>query len=70
MTTEIDAPEHEPAPPKIRTCLRCQTPFESAWAGERICRPCKSTHAWRSGEGVRTVSNRAAGGGGGKSTGG
>jgi hypothetical protein len=69
MTTEIDAHEPEQAPPKTRTCLRCQSPFESAWAGERICRPCKSTHAWRSGEGVRTVSNRAGGGGGGKSSG-
>ncbi|MBK1698956.1 hypothetical protein [Rhodovibrio salinarum] len=63
MSTDIDFPEHEPAPPKIRICLRCQTEFESAWAGERICKACKSTHAWRSGEGVRTVSNRSGGGG-------
>jgi len=34
---------------KIRNCLICKTPFPSAWAGERICRRCKSTSAWRSG---------------------
>jgi len=34
---------------KTRTCLICRTPFPSAWAGERICRRCKSTSAWRSG---------------------
>ncbi len=34
---------------KIRKCLICKTPFPSAWAGERVCRRCKSTSAWRSG---------------------
>ena len=34
---------------KIRKCLICRSPFPSAWAGERICRRCKSTAAWRSG---------------------
>jgi hypothetical protein len=34
---------------KIRTCLICRKEFPSAWAGERICRPCKGTSAWRSG---------------------
>lgn len=34
---------------KIRNCLICKSPFPSAWAGERICRRCKSTSAWRSG---------------------
>lgn len=34
---------------KTRQCLVCQDAFESAWAGERICRKCKSTAAWRSG---------------------
>lgn len=37
------------APPKTRPCLVCSTPFESAWAGERVCRRCKSGKAWRSG---------------------
>jgi hypothetical protein len=35
--------------PKIRKCLICKSPFQSAWAGERICRRCKSTSGWRSG---------------------
>jgi len=35
--------------PKTRKCLICKSPFPSAWAGERICRRCKSTSAWRSG---------------------
>jgi hypothetical protein len=34
---------------KIRKCLICRSPFLSAWAGERICRRCKDTAAWRSG---------------------
>jgi hypothetical protein len=33
---------------KIRKCLICRSPFPSAWAGERVCRRCKSTSAWRS----------------------
>lgn len=34
---------------KTRSCLVCKKKFLSAWAGERICRPCKSTSAWRGG---------------------
>lgn len=34
---------------KTRVCLMCNRPFESAWAGERICRKCKSTDTYRSG---------------------
>jgi hypothetical protein len=34
---------------KMRRCLMCKRPFPSAWAGERFCRACKSTEAWRSG---------------------
>lgn len=32
-----------------RSCLRCQAPFESAWAGERVCRKCKTSRVWRDG---------------------
>lgn len=39
--TTVDAP-------KTRQCLRCQSEFESAWAGERICSRCKGSNAWRS----------------------
>ena len=35
--------------PKMRQCLKCRTPFMSEWSGERICRKCKSTIAWRQG---------------------
>ncbi len=34
--------------PKVRNCLACRRPFESAWAGERICPKCKSSSSWRS----------------------
>ncbi len=34
---------------KTRSCLVCRESFPSEWAGERICRKCKSTAAWRSG---------------------
>jgi hypothetical protein len=34
---------------KMRACLVCKRQFLSAWAGERICRQCKSTSAWRGG---------------------
>jgi predicted RNA-binding Zn-ribbon protein involved in translation (DUF1610 family) len=34
---------------KVRDCLSCQLPFNSAWAGERICPKCKHKSIWRSG---------------------
>jgi hypothetical protein len=34
---------------KMRRCLICKAPFLSAWAGERVCRRCKSTEKWRAG---------------------
>lgn len=44
----------KPAPdpdldPKVRNCLSCRIPFESAWAGERICGKCKGSSSWRAG---------------------
>ena len=33
----------------IRRCLKCRDHFESSWSGERICKRCKSTAAWREG---------------------
>lgn len=35
--------------PKSRACLSCGSTFPSEWAGERVCRRCKSTSAWRMG---------------------
>ena len=49
MSNDLDiAPEREFVA-KTRACLKCQESFESSWAGERICRRCKSNDSWRSG---------------------
>lgn len=58
MTTAPEMPAA--APMKRRRCLRCQSPFDSAWAGERVCSPCKGTQAWKSGESLRSVSSRSS----------
>jgi hypothetical protein len=42
-------PSMRDSDPKTKPCLVCKSPFLSEWAGERICRRCKSTAAWRSG---------------------
>ena len=34
---------------KTRKCLLCSTDFNSEWAGERVCKKCKATAAWRQG---------------------
>lgn len=34
---------------KERDCMMCGEGFESEWFGERICRKCKSTAAYRQG---------------------
>ncbi len=34
---------------KTRLCLRCESPFLSGWAGERICPDCKKSTSWRNG---------------------
>jgi len=31
-----------------RPCLKCGKNFSSSWNGERICKRCKDTDAWRS----------------------
>ncbi|MCW9036081.1 MAG: hypothetical protein OQJ97_17810 [Rhodospirillales bacterium] len=35
---------------KSRPCLRCHEIFESEWAGERICRRCKTSSSWQNGD--------------------
>lgn len=37
-----------------RLCLKCGEQFGSEWAGERVCKKCKSHVAWREG-GVRVA---------------
>jgi hypothetical protein len=34
---------------KKRHCLTCGDPMRSEWSGERVCKRCKGTAAWRSG---------------------
>lgn len=46
------ADDQPPAETTPRRCLRCQAPFESAWAGERVCAKCKTSRVWRDGVGV------------------
>lgn len=41
--------ERQEATQKTRRCLLCGRSFLSEWAGERVCRNCKSTEAWRRG---------------------
>lgn len=45
--TEADGKREDES--KTRRCLICKDPFLSEWAGERICRKCKSSSAWRTG---------------------
>ncbi len=54
MRNKVDFEYFEPAPepaeePKARLCLACRTPFQSAWAGERVCPKCKSRAGWHRG---------------------
>lgn len=41
--------EREEVDNKTRLCLMCRKQFDSEWAGERVCRKCKSTETWRRG---------------------
>jgi len=34
---------------KTRRCLSCSEDFPSAWAGERVCKKCRSSTKWRQG---------------------
>lgn len=53
-TKKGSAEYSKPAPgavndPQTRSCLTCGRSFTSEWAGERICRRCKSSSTWRQG---------------------
>ncbi len=42
----------KPAPDRVyaskkRKCLMCRKSFASSWPGERVCKDCKQTSAWR-----------------------
>lgn len=50
MANEVDILEPEQKQEeKERKCLLCGQSFSSNWAGERVCKRCKSTAAWRQG---------------------
>lgn len=48
---ETVAPDETPQRDTVkdRKCLKCKATFQSEWAGERVCRRCKGTNAWRNG---------------------
>lgn len=48
MDTEGEV--NERSTPKARRCLRCETSFDSAWSGQRICPRCKGSSTWRNGD--------------------
>jgi hypothetical protein len=33
-----------------RRCLKCRNIFLSDWVGKRICKSCKESHVWRTGD--------------------
>ena len=49
MSDEMDTALEREFVAKSRPCLKCQESFESSWAGERVCRRCKSNDGWRTG---------------------
>lgn len=52
---DLDVSLHRP---QMRKCLRCRSSFESAWNGERICRRCKNSGAWKNGVQITSTSKR------------
>jgi len=53
-TTTETTPEIE-YETKHRNCLMCGDGFDSAWAGERVCKRCKSNDGWRNGNAVHAA---------------
>ena len=58
MRSNVEKQEMDPAEDLVedldedvatRRCLVCSVRFTSLWAGERVCRKCKSSTAWRQG---------------------
>ena len=59
MSKSIKNLKDDPAPlaapiaahdkPRVRKCLTCREPFESEWSGNRVCKRCKASAAWRQG---------------------
>jgi hypothetical protein len=49
MNKELEPTLEKEFVAKTRCCLKCREAFESSWAGERVCRRCKSNDSWRTG---------------------
>jgi hypothetical protein len=47
MSNDLDTAPLREFVAKKRDCLKCRQTFESSWAGERVCRRCKSNDSWR-----------------------
>lgn len=41
-------PKPDAAAQKMRRCLMCRNEFKSSDAGDRVCKSCRGTSAWRS----------------------
>jgi len=42
-----------------RQCLSCRDTFASLWSGERICKHCKQSSAWRAGIAYKPARERS-----------
>ena len=64
MTTNFKKSRSDsPGRVEQRLCLKCRSEFTSRWVGERLCKRCRETDAWRTGsssyEGVMKSDFRA-----------
>lgn len=56
MTSKFTKPRPERVDEEmVRLCLKCREPFPSSWAGERVCKTCKSRDEWRTGGGYEAA---------------
>ena len=49
MAYKTDTQNENKTEARERRCLMCKERFDSEWAGERICKRCRQTAAWRQG---------------------
>jgi len=47
--SSVSRPAAKQGTPKTRACLMCNGFFNSEWAGDRVCKFCKSTETWKCG---------------------
>ena len=49
-TTNISDAQQPNPEAKMRKCLKCRDDFLSEWSGERVCKACKDTDAYKTGD--------------------